>query len=69
MLKKIFIFAGICAISFSYILFFTERSKSEIRKEIDGEVSEIIEKINGEIISEIIKKVNNGNNGNDSTEK
>ena len=52
----IFIFAGICAISFCYILFFGE-SKSKTRKKIDREIAETIEKLN------------NGNSGNDSTEK
>ena len=55
----IFIFAGICAISFCYILVFGESSKSKTRKKIDRE------------IAEIIKKLNNGSDsgGNDSTEK
>ena len=52
----IIVFASICAISFCYILFF-DKSKSSKRKKIDKE------------IAEAIKKLNNGDFGNNSTKK
>ena len=52
----IFIFAGICAISFCYIVLFGE-SKSKTRKKIDKE------------IAETIKKLSNDISANDSTKK
>ena len=52
----IIVFASICAISFCYILF-CDKSKSSKRKKIDKE------------IAEAIKKLNNGDFGNNSTKK
>ena len=52
----IIVFASTCAISFCYILFF-DKSKSSKRKKIDKE------------IAEAIKKLNNGDFGNNSTKK
>ena len=53
----IIVFASICAISFCYMLFFDKSKSSKRKKKIDKE------------IAEAIKKLNNGNFGNDSTEK
>ena len=67
----IFIFAGICAISFCYVLVSRESSEIKARKKIDREILEAIKKIDKEVVLEAIKKLSNGsiNSGNDSTQK